>query len=177
VGRWPIWDLRSATKRWEMFCDATACRARRSASARPNGRPSFRPTWRCWRGPTFHGAVLTLRGLATYYSYPSAAIGRSRKPRQTLRYPLCQLTRFGKLATSYQLQVLPPFQFFDHTGGLAPLRSKNCKHRAELLTLHCNSGAQSRQAVMSTTRSLDQDWPPYLAPAMLRLRSNYLTTR
>jgi hypothetical protein len=39
VGRWPIWDLRSPTKRWEMFCDATACHARRSASARPNGRP------------------------------------------------------------------------------------------------------------------------------------------
>src|SRR6185295_19058436 len=24
-----------------------------SASARPHGRPSFEPTWRCWRGPTF----------------------------------------------------------------------------------------------------------------------------
>ena len=52
-GRWPIWDLRSPTKRWELFCDATACRPRRSASARPRGRPSFGPTWRCWRGPTF----------------------------------------------------------------------------------------------------------------------------
>jgi putative transposase len=41
VGRWPIWDLRSPTKRWEMFCDATVCRPRRSASARPHGRPSF----------------------------------------------------------------------------------------------------------------------------------------
>ena len=25
---------------------------RRSASTRPPGRPSFGPTWRCWRGPT-----------------------------------------------------------------------------------------------------------------------------
>jgi putative transposase len=35
----------------------TACRRRRSrsrsANARPHGRPSFEPTWRCWRGPTF----------------------------------------------------------------------------------------------------------------------------
>ena len=45
-GRRPIWDLRSPTKRWEMFCDATVCRPRRSASARPHGRPSFGPTWR-----------------------------------------------------------------------------------------------------------------------------------
>jgi putative transposase len=36
-----------------MFCKATLCRRRRSASARPHGRPSFGPTWRCWRGPTF----------------------------------------------------------------------------------------------------------------------------
>ena len=26
--------------------------ARRNASARPHGLPSFEPTWRCWRGPT-----------------------------------------------------------------------------------------------------------------------------
>ena len=30
--------------------------------------------------------------------------------------PVSHLRRFGKLSTSYQLQVLPPFQFFDHTG-------------------------------------------------------------
>ena len=40
-------------QRWEMFCDATVCRRRRSASARPHGRPSFGPTWRCWWEPTF----------------------------------------------------------------------------------------------------------------------------
>ena len=32
-------------------CGVTACRRRRSASARPHGRPSFEPIWRCWRGP------------------------------------------------------------------------------------------------------------------------------
>jgi Integrase core domain len=57
--------MRFPIKRWEMFCDATLCRRHRSASARPRGRPSFGPTWRCWRGPT--AEVLTLRGLATYY--------------------------------------------------------------------------------------------------------------
>jgi hypothetical protein len=40
-------------KRLARFCNATVCRRRRSASARPRGRPSFGPTWRCWRGPTF----------------------------------------------------------------------------------------------------------------------------
>ena len=28
------------------------CRRRRSASARPHGRPSFGRIWRCWQGPT-----------------------------------------------------------------------------------------------------------------------------
>ena len=51
-GRWPIWDTRFPIKRLAMFCNATRCRRRRSASARPHGRPSFGPTWRCWRGPT-----------------------------------------------------------------------------------------------------------------------------
>src|SRR5215467_5004820 len=51
-GPWPIWGLKFPTKRWEMFCAAAICRRRRSASARPHGRPSFGPTWRCWRGPT-----------------------------------------------------------------------------------------------------------------------------
>ena len=35
-----------------MSCNATVCRARRSASARPHGRSSFEPIWRYWRGPT-----------------------------------------------------------------------------------------------------------------------------
>jgi hypothetical protein len=35
-----------------MFCNAMLCRQRRSASARPRGRSSSEPTWRCWRGPT-----------------------------------------------------------------------------------------------------------------------------
>jgi hypothetical protein len=39
-------------KRLAMFCSAMVCRRRRSASARPHGRPSFGPTRRCWRGPT-----------------------------------------------------------------------------------------------------------------------------
>jgi hypothetical protein len=44
------------------------CRRRRSASARPHGRPSFGATWRCWLGLTSSPAeVLTLRGLVTYY--------------------------------------------------------------------------------------------------------------
>src|SRR5262249_1229889 len=29
--------------------NATVCRRHLSASARPHGRPSFAPTWRCWR--------------------------------------------------------------------------------------------------------------------------------
>src|SRR6266851_6673734 len=67
-GRWPIWGTRFPIKRLAMSCSATACRRRRSASARPHGRPSFDPTWRCWRGPDFFTAeVLTLRGLVTYY--------------------------------------------------------------------------------------------------------------
>src|SRR5580704_16477109 len=47
-----------------MFFNAMLCHPRRSASARPRGRSSSEPTWRCWRGPT---EVLTLRGLVTYY--------------------------------------------------------------------------------------------------------------
>src|SRR5580700_4072205 len=39
-------------KRLAMFCNAMLCRPRRSASARPRGRYSSEPTWRCWRGPT-----------------------------------------------------------------------------------------------------------------------------
>src|SRR5438067_3542974 len=46
---WPISDMRFAIKRLAMFCNATLCRRRRSASARPHGRPSFGPTRRCWR--------------------------------------------------------------------------------------------------------------------------------
>ena len=53
AGLWPISDMRFPIKRLAMFCNATRCRRRRSASARPHGRPSFGSTWRCWRGPTF----------------------------------------------------------------------------------------------------------------------------
>ncbi|HEY2228951.1 MAG TPA: helix-turn-helix domain-containing protein [Xanthobacteraceae bacterium] len=35
-----------------MSCNATLCRPHPSASARPPGRPSFGPIWRCWRGRT-----------------------------------------------------------------------------------------------------------------------------
>ena len=43
----------SAIKRSAMSCSVMVCRPRPSASARPLGRPSFGPTWRCWREPTF----------------------------------------------------------------------------------------------------------------------------
>ncbi len=52
VGHWPIWGMRSATRRSAMSCGATVCRPHRSASAQPPGRTSFRPTSRCWRGRT-----------------------------------------------------------------------------------------------------------------------------
>jgi len=51
-GRWPIWGARFPIKWWAMFCDATVCRRRRNASARPRGRPSFGPTLHSWQGPT-----------------------------------------------------------------------------------------------------------------------------
>ena len=38
-------------KRLVISCGVMACRRRRSANARPHGRPSFEPIWRCWRGP------------------------------------------------------------------------------------------------------------------------------
>ena len=68
LGRWPIWGIRSAIRRSAMSCNATVCRWHRNASARAHGRPSFVPTWRCWRGPTFSPRkFLTLRRLVTYY--------------------------------------------------------------------------------------------------------------
>ncbi len=51
-GRWPIWNIMYAIRQSAMSCSATVCRRRRSASARPPGRRSFAPTWRCWRAPT-----------------------------------------------------------------------------------------------------------------------------
>ena len=50
---WPISGTKFPIKRSAMFCNATLCRRLRIASARPHGRRSFGPTWRCWRGPTF----------------------------------------------------------------------------------------------------------------------------
>src|SRR5213078_4504097 len=47
---------------------------------------------------------------------------RSGDPRKPLCYSFSQLRPFGKLATSYQLQVLPPFQFFDHTAPSSTTR-------------------------------------------------------
>ncbi len=52
AGRWPIWGTRFPIKRLAMFCGATVCRRRRSASAQPLGQPSSGLTWRCCRGPT-----------------------------------------------------------------------------------------------------------------------------
>src|SRR5262245_10024835 len=51
-GRWPIWGTRYPIKRLAMSCGAMVCRQRRSASARPRGRPLSGPTWHCWREPT-----------------------------------------------------------------------------------------------------------------------------
>jgi hypothetical protein len=48
---WPISGMRFPIRRLAMFCDGTACHPRRSVSARPRGRSSFEPTWRCWREP------------------------------------------------------------------------------------------------------------------------------
>ena len=48
---WPISGMRFPIKRLAISCTATRCRPRRSAGTRPPGRPSFGPTWRCWRGP------------------------------------------------------------------------------------------------------------------------------
>jgi len=45
--RWPIWGIRSATRRSAMSCNATLCRPRRSASARQPGRLSFGCILRC----------------------------------------------------------------------------------------------------------------------------------
>ena len=52
AGHWPIWGTRFPIKQLAMFCGVTVCRRRRSASARPHGRPSFGRIWRCWQGPT-----------------------------------------------------------------------------------------------------------------------------
>ena len=113
-------ELRSPTKRWEMFCDATAYRARGSASARPHGRPSL--DLALLAGTDFFTAeVLTLRGLATYYADPAAAIGRSRKPRKTLPVPVMPTQASVSLRRRTNYSFRPE---------LAPLRSKNCKHRA-----------------------------------------------
>ena len=51
-GPWPIWAIMSAIRRLAMSCTATLSHPRLSASERPPGRPSFGPTWRCWRGQT-----------------------------------------------------------------------------------------------------------------------------
>src|SRR5262249_53385954 len=53
--------------------------------------------------------------------YPAAAIGDRGSPHNSLCYSVIPTRGFVDLATSYQLQVLPPFQFFDHTGS-TPMR-------------------------------------------------------
>jgi hypothetical protein len=52
VERWPTWGTTFPIKRLAMYCSATVCHRRRSASAQPRGRTLFGPTWRCWPGPT-----------------------------------------------------------------------------------------------------------------------------
>ena len=67
-GRWPIWGTRFPIKRLAMSCDATVCRRRRSASARPHGPAFIRTHVALLAGTDFFTAeVLTLRGLVTYY--------------------------------------------------------------------------------------------------------------
>src|SRR5437879_12607993 len=66
--RWPIWGMRFPIKRLAMFCNATLCRRRPSASARPPGRRFIRTHLALLAGTDFFTAeVLTLRGLVTYY--------------------------------------------------------------------------------------------------------------
>jgi hypothetical protein len=50
--RWPIWGMRIAIRRSAMSCNAMVCRPHPSAGEQLLGRPSFGPTWRCWRGRT-----------------------------------------------------------------------------------------------------------------------------
>src|SRR5262245_22097657 len=67
-GRWPIWDLKSPTKRWEMFL------RRHGVPPAPERKrtttwPAFIRTHLALLAGTdfFTVEVLTLRGLATYY--------------------------------------------------------------------------------------------------------------
>jgi hypothetical protein len=85
-----ICSLSNAASDWVGSC-ATITKRRRDRTPKAQPRP------------------LTLR----------AATGRSRQSRKTPCYTLSQICRFGKLLTHYELQVLPPFQFFDHTGCFA----------------------------------------------------------
>src|SRR5204862_7448375 len=50
VGALANLGIRFPIKRSAISSNATLFRRRRSASARPPGRPSFGSTWRCWRG-------------------------------------------------------------------------------------------------------------------------------
>jgi hypothetical protein len=66
--RWQIWSTRFPIKRLAMSCNATACRRRRSANARPHGSGFIRTHLALLAGTDFFTAeVLTLRGLVTYY--------------------------------------------------------------------------------------------------------------
>ena len=71
------------------------------------------------RTPKVQPRPLTLR----------AATRRSRQSRKTPGYTLSQICPFGKLLTHYELQVLPPFQFFDHTRSPGLQVSGRCRHR------------------------------------------------
>ena len=91
-----IYSLFNAASDWVGSC-ATITKRRRDRTPKARPRP------------------LTLR----------AATGRSRQSRKTPCYTLSQICRFGKLLTHYELQVLPPFQFFDHTGFVLTI-SRSC---------------------------------------------------
>jgi len=64
---WPIWGMRFPRKRSAMSCDDMLCRPRRSASARPHGRPFRTHLALLGASDFFTAGVLTVRGLVTYY--------------------------------------------------------------------------------------------------------------
>ena len=63
---------------------------------------------------------------------------------------MSQLRRSGKLATSYQLQVLPSFQFFDPTGTSHPF--------FELAAILSASVGQNLFEIRENLRQDNKDW-------------------
>src|SRR5215468_11752609 len=77
--RWPIWDIRSRTKRSVTSCGDTTSPQHRSGVARRRGRSSSNRMWRYLPVPTFFTVeVLTWRGLVTYYVLFFIEVGSRR---------------------------------------------------------------------------------------------------